>query len=229
MLTRDKNIILVIVAHPDDETLGLGGTILKHKKKGDHIYGIYMTNGISSRINESDEKIIERRTAADKVGKLLGIKWCKRGVFPDNAMDSVSLIKVIKFIEEIKNKINPNLIYTHSHSDLNVDHKIVNEATITAFRPKAGECWEEIRLFEVPSSTDYGHKTIRGNFNPNLYINIEKEIDSKIEILSHYDCELLPSPNSRSLEMLKILSQYRGSQVGLKFAEAFEVIRKIER
>ena len=229
MVSREKNIILVIVAHPDDETLGIGGTILKHKKKGDHIYGIYMTNGISSRKNESNEKVIERRNAADNVAKLIGIEWFKRGVYPDNSMDTVPLIEVIRFIEEVKNKINPNLIYTHSHSDLNVDHKIVNEATITAFRRKAGEIWEEIRLFEVPSSTDYGHKTIRGNFNPNLYISIEKEIDSKINILSHYKSELLQSPNSRSLEMIKILAQYRGSQVGLKFAEAFEVIRKIER
>ena len=94
-----------------------------------------MTDGFSSRKSSNDKKINQRKKAAEKAGKLLGIEWIDFGNFPDNAMDSV-LFEVIKFIEDVKNKINPNLIYTHSYSDLNIDHRIVNQATLTAFSQK---------------------------------------------------------------------------------------------
>ena len=229
MSEETPNIVLVIVAHSDDETLGLGGTILRHKNQGDKIYGIAMTNGISARTIYEEEQIDKRKEAAYKAANLIGLEWLDFGDFPDNSMDSIPLINIVKFIENVKKDINPKIIYTHSASDLNIDHKIVNESTLIAFRPKAGELWEEIRSFEVPSSTDYSHKTLRGNFNPNLYINIENYIDLKLEALSFYKDELWESPNSRSIDMIKVLAQYRGSQVGLRYAEAFEVLRRISR
>ena len=225
MYKKSLNKILIIVAHTDDETLGVGGTLLKHKNAGDIIYGISMTDGFSSRKSSNDKKINQRKKAAEKAGKLLGIEWIDFGNFPDNAMDLCPPFEVIKFIEDVKNKINPNLIYTHSYSDLNIDHRIVNQATLTAFRPKADQSWNEIRAFEVPSATDYGHKSL-GCFNPNLYINIQESIRTKIKSFSYYKDEILSSPNSRSLHMIKVLAEYRGSQVGLNYAEAFEVLRK---
>ena len=121
------------------------------------------------------------------------------------------------------------MIYTHSSADLNVDHRIVNQSVLTAFRPQDGEKWEEIRSFEVPSSTEYGHKSVTNFFMPNLYIDITKHIERKIIAIDNYHKEVRNYPHPRSLESVRNLAKYRGNQVGLFYAESFEVLRKIER
>ena len=137
MLKKSKSRnILVVVAHTDDETLGLGGTIARHSSIGDSVYGIAMTDGVSARNNKTKQKIKNRKKASISAGKIIGLKWIKGGNFTDNALDSVPLLKIIKVIENAKSKINPSIIYTHSASDLNIDHRKVCEATLTAFRPQ---------------------------------------------------------------------------------------------
>ena len=229
MYQNFPNKILLLVAHTDDETIGMGGTICRHINNGDEVYAFSMTDGVSSRQTYDKENVKTRLEASNKVSEKLGFKWFKRENFPDNAMDSVPLIEIVKVIEEAKKKINPNIIYTHSSADLNIDHRIVNQATFTAFRPFQNECWKEIRTFEIPSSTDYGHKSITNIFNPNLYIHISSYISQKLNALKNYEEEILPPPNSRSYEGIKNLAKFRGNQSGLNYAEAFEVIRKIER
>ena len=123
----------------------------------------------------------------------------------------------------------PDIIYTHSQADLNVDHRIVNQAVFTAFRPQPNETWEEIRSFEIPSSTDYSHPSVTSQFIPNLYINIDSTWHLKLLALKKYHLEMRPNPHSRSYEGLEGLAKLRGFQVGVKMAEAFEIIRKIER
>ncbi len=221
--------ILVVVSHTDDEALGLGGTIASHYENGDEIYAISMTNGIDSRQVKSSDLEEERFTSSIKSSETLGFTWLKPCFFPDNAMDSVPLIEIVKKIEEAKNLTDPNIIYTHSSSDLNIDHRRVCEATLTAFRPQPDEQWNEIRTFEVPSATDYGHNSVTGSFKPNLFNNIESTIYKKIEALKAYSQEIRDYPHSRSFEGIMNLAKYRGNQVGLKYAEAFEVLKKIIR
>ena len=144
-------------------------------------------------------------------------------------MDSIPLLDIIKFIEKTKILIKPKIIYTHSASDLNIDHRIISQATLTAFRPEEKEIWQEIRTFEVPSSTDYGHKAITNSFHPNLYINITDSWNKKLIALNVYSGEMRNAPHARSTEGIENLAKYRGNQVGLYYAEAFEVIRKIIR
>ena len=223
------NKILLLVAHTDDETLGMGGTICKHINNGDQVYAFSMTDGVSSRAIGKKEKIKTRQDSSNKVAEFLGFEWFRRENFPDNSMDSIPLIEIVKVIEEAKKKIDPTIIYTHSSADLNIDHRIVNQATLTAFRPLKDERWREIRTFEIPSSTDYGHKSVTNIFNPNLYIDISSYISQKLNALKNYEEEILPPPNSRSYEGIKTLAKFRGNQSGLNYAEAFEVIRKIER
>ena len=221
--------VLILAAHSDDESIGMGGTIAKHTIKGDSVYGKYFTDGIGSRSNLKDEDKIKREKASKKAAEIIGLKWLESSNFPDNSMDSVPLLEIIKEIEKIKSFVKPKLIYTHSPSDLNIDHKIIAQATLTAFRPKSNEIYEEIRLFEVPSATDYGHNSITNTFKPNLYINIKDTWDKKYKALKEYELEMNDFPNSRSLKGIEYLARYRGSQVGLEYAEAFEVIRKIKR
>ncbi len=229
MFQKDPNRILLLVAHTDDETLGMGGTICKHIKKGDQVFAFSMTDGVSSREIDNTERIKNRIEASNKVSQSLGFEWFRRENFPDNSMDTIPLIEIVKVIEEAKKKINPTIIYTHSSADLNIDHRIVNQATLTAFRPLKDERWREIRTFEIPSSTDYGHKSVTNIFNPNLYIDISSYISQKLNALKNYEEEILVPPNSRSYDGIQNLAKYRGNQSGLNYAEAFEVIRKIER
>lgn len=221
--------VLAIVAHTDDETLGLGGTLARHAEDGDTVYAMSMTDGVGARVNQSNEEVQKRAQASIHAGKILGIKWVEGGNFPDNAMDTVSLLSVTQAIEKIKSQIQPTIIYTHHPADLNVDHRIVSQATLTAFRPQPHETWEEIRAFEIASSTDYGHRSITAAFYPNLYVNIEKTWKKKLAALKEYSMEMRNTPHARSFEGLENLAKYRGHQSGLFFAEAFEVIRKVCR
>ena len=221
-------VILVVVAHKDDETIGMGGTIKKHSDNGDTVYVISMTNGVGSRENISNEDIKERQKSAEIASKILGFEWLKNYNYADNALDSYPLLKIVKSIEEMKKKCSPSIVYTHSSSDLNIDHRVVYNAVLTAFRPQPDENCNEIRLFEVASATDYGHKSLAGQFSPNLFILIDKVWQKKSEALCAYQKEIKEYPHSRSIEAIKNLAKIRGNQVGRKFAEAFEVIRKID-
>ena len=221
--------VLVIAAHPDDETIGCGGTILRHIDNEDTVNIITLTDGVGSRdsLSGSDKK--KRNDAANNAIKLLGANWVGCGTFPDNNMDSIPILQIIKFIESFKKKYYPDIIYTHSPNDLNVDHGIAAMATLTAFRPEPSEKYNEIRFFEVASSSDFSVKQLNRKFEPNLFVNISNYLKIKIEALKCYDIEIRDYPHSRSYKKIEALAEYRGAQSGLNFAEAFEVVRKIER
>lgn len=229
MNNPSTEIVLVIAAHFDDEVLGMGGTIAKHIANGIPVYCISMTNGVTSRANSTQQQIESRKEASLNASKILGFTWYKSFNFPDNAMDTIPLLSVIKSIEEIKNLLNPTIIYTHSTADLNIDHRIVSQATLTAFRPQPNEKWNEIRTFEIPSSTEYGHKSITNSFSPNLFVDISSAWGKKLKALSEYSLEMRPHPHARSIQGIENLAKLRGNQSGLCYAEAFEIIRKIIR
>ena len=222
-----KNI-LIIVAHPDDETISMAGTIRKHVINGDSVRIISMTDGVSARLTSKNKDALNRRKSAESAAKILGFSWEAIHNFKDNAMDSHPLLEVIQCIEKTKKKLQPDLVYTHSGADLNIDHRIVSNAVLTAFRPEPNEKCKEIRLFEVPSATDYSHPSLTKSFFPNLFVSIEKNWGDKEDALNAYSDEMRLFPHTRSIEGIKHLAQSRGNQVGYSYAEAFEVIRKLE-
>jgi LmbE family N-acetylglucosaminyl deacetylase len=226
-----KKSILVVIAHPDDETIGCGGAISNHVKNGDKVHCVYMSDGVSSREKKKNDLLInKRKNNAIRAAKILGFKWLFEfsGRFSDNKMDNVSLLKIVKVIEDIKKKINPHIIYTHFPYDLNVDHQAVANATMTAFRPQSDERWEKILSFEIPSSTDFAYFKNK-SFSPNYFININKFWKKKKKALLCYGNEIKKYPNSRSLKGIEILSRLRGVESGLNQAEAFQILREIRR
>lgn len=226
-IKMNKNV-LVIVAHPDDETFGLGSTIKKHILDGDKVYVVSMTDGVGSRNNNREQEAKDRFIASENASKILGFEWENRLNFPDNKMDTIPLLDIVQQIEKIKIKLNPTIIYSHSPSDLNIDHRVLINAVLTAFRPLPNENCKEIRLFEVPSATDFGHENITGKFIPNLFIDISNTWEDKVSALRAYSQELRKYPHSRSIESIKSLAHIRGNQVGINMAEAFQIIRKVE-
>ena len=223
-----REVVLVVVAHSDDESISMAGTISKHIKKGDKVFVISMTNGVGARDDANLNKINQRKNASVTASKVLGFEWGDCYDFTDNGMDSYPLIEIIKAVEKAKYKYRPTLVYTHSGADLNVDHRVVANSVLTAFRPQPNELCKELRLFEVASATDYGNSAITGSFSPNLFIDISNEWPAKVKALEAYMEEMREYPHSRSIKGIKNLANLRGNQVGYDFAEAFEVIRKLE-
>ncbi|MAZ07734.1 MAG: GlcNAc-PI de-N-acetylase [Rickettsiales bacterium] len=214
-----KKNALIICSHPDDEVLGCGGTIDSLSKKY-NFFCVHLTKGEAKRTEKDlSKKLIETK----KAKKILGIKKIFNADFPDNALDSIKLIEIIQYIENIISKIKPELIFTHSPKDLNIDHKICNQATITACRPiKKTGFIKKILCFEILSSSEWNF--VSENFNPNIFVKISKKnLKKKIEAMKSYSTELRKFPHPRSLNNIKNLAMNRGSTISTEYAEAFEL------
>ena len=222
--------ILIVVAHTDDEVFGMAGTLARHVSFGDEVYAISMTDGVSSRLNSNHEFEISRRKAcSEAAASLLGFKWLAQGMFRDNSLDGYELLEIIQFIESATKNICPDIIYTHSGADLNVDHRLVNQACLTAFRFRANVSYCQIRTFEVLSSTDLRFNQSCDHFSPNHFVDITEFWNKKIEAINCYVDEIQPLPESRNVETLKALCRIRGGSVGLLLAEAFQIVLSVER
>ncbi len=219
--------ILVIVAHPDDEILGVGGTILKHAAEGDEVSALILGDGVLSRSTATRADIKEREKQAEQVSKKLGFKNLFLEKLPDNQFDSVSLLSIAKIVEKYIDKIKPDIVYTHHSGDLNIDHKLTFQAVITVCRPQPGFFVKKILTFETLSATEWETSGSEKTFVPNFYNNIGNFIDKKIEAMKIYKDEMRPYPHPRSYEGVEILAKFRGMTSGYKYAEAFEIVREL--
>jgi LmbE family N-acetylglucosaminyl deacetylase len=223
--------ILVVVAHPDDEVLGCGGTIAKYTRNGNEVHCLIMGEGISSRYEHRElakkEELKALKEDAKKAAKILGIKKVFFKDFPDNRFDTVPLLEIIKAIEELKEKIKPNVIYTHYRGDLNIDHRLTFEAVLTACRPLAGETVREIYSFEVPSVTEWN--ALDKQFTPNVFVDISNTFNKKVEALKAYKSEIRKYPHPRSPESLEIINKRWGLVAGGGLVEPFILIRSIKK
>lgn len=222
--------ILVVAAHPDDELLGCGATLLRFRKQGCKIKVIFLTDGESSRSNTKnlDKLIYIRKKNAELVSRKAKFVLPVFGKFKDNQLDKESLLHITQFIEKEIKKFKPDTIFTHYENDLNVDHQQAYNAVNIACRPLTKTFVKNIYSFEIPSNTNL--ILTRKNkklYNPNFFVDIKDFIDRKLSLLKIYKSELRKWPHTRSLKGVKNLAEYRGSQVGLKYAEAFTSIREI--
>jgi LmbE family N-acetylglucosaminyl deacetylase len=220
------SVILVIASHPDDETLGCGGTLARHIEEGDDVHVICMTNGVSSR-GQDLLAIKARQLAMCKAMKSLMVQSYQLLDYPDNKMDSLPLLEIVQCIEILINKIKPNIVYTHFYGDLNIDHQITYRAVMTACRPQPGFSVGEINCFEIPSSTNWEGSN-QSIFHPNMFIDITNYWKYKKRALKDYKIEMKSVPHYRSIDSLDILSRMRGYSHGLERAEAFVTVRKIK-
>lgn len=222
--------ILVIAAHADDEVLGCGGTIAKYKDQGATINVALLADGVSSRYEgkkNSKDDLKVRNQAAKDANKILGVDKVLFGEFPDNRMDSVDLLDVVKHVESLIDNLNPDVILTHHSNDLNIDHRIVNQAVCTACRPQNNCSVKSILFFEVPSSTEWQINSLNA-FNPNFFEDVTNYMSLKISALEFYSMEMRKWPHPRSIEGVTHLAKWRGASVGVDAAESFIVGRIIK-
>lgn len=227
-----KTSVLVIAAHPDDEILGCGGTIAQHRKSGHSVAVLIMADGISSRgglsRKFSPKDLQERQQSAHRANEILGVNKLTLLSYPDNRMDGVVLLDVVRDIEKELDKHKPSIIYTHHAGDVNIDHSIVHDAVIVACRPQPGHSVRQLMFFETLSSTEWRPPASRSLFAPNWFVDISESIDLKLQSLAAYVSEMRDFPHPRSLAAAEHLARWRGTSVGVTAAEAFELGRYIE-
>ena len=219
--------ILVVAAHPDDEVLGCGGYIANQVKSGDEVLVTFLSDGVSSRQgNLGLQEIEARRHAASLAAKVLGVSDVSFGDFPDNKLDAVPLLEIIKSIEAVVERVQPSIVITHFGGDLNIDHRIVNQAVLTACRPTVDQVVKQIMFFEVSSSTEWQVPTEGEAFVPNWFEDISQTLELKVKALLMYEHELREWPHPRSVKAIEHLAHWRGASCGVDAAEAFVLGRR---
>ena len=218
--------ILVVAAHPDDEVLGCGATIAKHAKQGDEVNIVILAEGATSRDKKRNRKqrssdLSKLSEAAYKAKEILGANSLTLHDFPDNRMDSVDLLDIVKVIENHVNRIEPEIIYTHHAGDVNIDHRRIQEAVVTACRPFPSQFVKTLLFFEVPSSTEWQTPASALPFVPNWFVDVSGTLAVKLQALEAYQSEMRPWPHVRSLDAVIHLARWRGASVGVESAEAF--------
>ena len=222
--------ILTVAAHPDDEILGCGGTISRLTDEGYDAYTMILGEGVTSRDdvrdrNKRESEIQELKKQVIEANKKIGVKKIFIFNFPDNRFDVVPLLDIVKKVETIKNKIKPDIIFTHFKNDLNIDHKKTYEAVLTATRPMENETVKTIYSFEILSSTEWNYPT---TFSPNVFFDITNSLDKKIQAVEKYESEIRSFPHPRSSKTIGVNASKWGSFIGKKYAEAFMLIRDIK-
>lgn len=225
--------VLVICAHPDDEVLGLGGTLVKHKINGDNVYSCILCERATARQNKPEHQHFLKQI--HEAANIIGIKDIMFFDFPNIRMNVIPMLDIVQSIEKSIIKFKPTIIYTHHVGDLNDDHKIVFNATMAAIRlPERQNIEElptnlirEVLCYEVPSSTEWGAPLPGLVFSPNVFVDIKETFKLKIKALQQYVEIVKEYPHPRSLENLEALAKYRGAQSGYELAEAFMLVRGI--
>ena len=226
-----KKQILVVAAHPDDEILGCGGTISRLIAEGNEISVLILGEGVTARdkhrsIENRKQDLNVLKKQSQKANSILSVNKVYFMNFPDNRFDSLPLIEIIKKIEEIKQIIKPEIIFTHYEKDLNIDHQITYKATITATRPIRNETVKEIYSFEILSSTEWSYPLL---FSPNIFFEITlKDIENKTNAMKIYKNELNEWPHPRSVEAIKMNAKQWGFKSGFNYAEAFILVRSMK-
>jgi len=211
--------ILILAAHPDDESVGMGGTIKKLSKKN-NIHLCVLTEGVSAQYNDK-KMILERKNACKKSGKILGIKNYTFLDFPDMKLDSIHHLEINRELEKIIKKFNPKIVYTTSKHDINKDHQKVFESTLVVTRPQSSSV-KQVFSYETDGITI-------SRFSPNVFEDISKEFEYKIKSFRMYKSEIRAFPHPRSLKAIENLAIRRGVESGTTKAEAFELIRSINQ
>jgi len=213
--------VLAVGAHPDDVELGAGATLAKHAAAGSEVFILVLGTGALSRKGASAADVAELKGQCMESAAILGAQ-AHVLAFPDQQFDTVSLLEIIRAVEEVLKVTQADVVYTHHAGDLNIDHRLTSLAVRTACRP-AGKRAPDLFAFEVPSSTEWGEP-----LRPSLFVDVTGEpLTKKMAALTCFAGEMRSLPHPRSPDAIAALARWRGATAGVETAEAFEVLREI--
>jgi LmbE family N-acetylglucosaminyl deacetylase len=227
--------VFCVIAHPDDEVLGVGGTLARHAAQGDEVHVCVLAETEVSRnrneptTDEMSERQRERRDATRRACDRLGVESVTFYDFPENEFDTVPLIDIVQTVEEELSRIDPEVVYTHHYGDLNISHELTCRAVLTAARPLPDSNVERILAFETLSSSEWAPHDGRNTFEPTFFVDISDHLDAKLDALAEHEGELRSRPHPRNAETVEQNAVLWGSKSGLDAAEPFEVLREVRR
>ncbi|QNF33809.1 PIG-L family deacetylase [Adhaeribacter swui] len=220
--------VIVVAAHPDDEVLGVGGTILKHKASGDKVCWLIVTN-IFEHQGFSKDRVLSRQIEIQKVAKELGVDQIIKLDFPTMSLSSSSIIQMVPKVSSVFNDFKPEIIYCHNRSDAHSDHRIIFDAVMACTKSFRYPFIKQVLMYETISETEFGPALLEKAFIPNYFIDISKFLNKKLDIMKIYESEIGEHPFPRSLKNIEALATYRGASVGVEYAESFQVIKYIDK
>jgi LmbE family N-acetylglucosaminyl deacetylase len=219
--------VLVVAAHPDDETLGAGGTIARMAAQGSEVWVCLLCDGVTSRHAEVDRQ----RLCAEEACAVLGVRNVVFCELPDQRLDTLTLVDVITPIERCVSQLRPQTVLTHFNGDVNQDHGIVFDATMVATRPTIDTPVRTVMCFETASSTEWAAPFPGSVFAPNVFVDISQTLATKLEAMSRYAnthvSEVRPYPHPRSYEAIEVYAKRQGVLVGTNAAEPFMLVRGV--
>ena len=220
--------VLAVVAHADDETIGVGGTLARHAEERCEVYVLVLADGETSRGGAERALLEKRQDQCRKACGILGVREVFFEAFPDNAMDGMPRLEIARACERHIAAIRPATIYTHHRGDVNIDHVRTSEAVTIAARAQPGCPVRRILHFETASSTEWQLPAGQSPFAPNWFVDIAGTWERKVAALGAYESEMREFPHPRSIPALEAASAWRGATAGLGRAEAFMLVRSIE-
>jgi LmbE family N-acetylglucosaminyl deacetylase len=217
--------VLAISAHPDDETLGCGGGLLRHQSLGDEIHWLIVTDPWHPMFEA--EQIDKRQQEIADVADAYRMTSCHRAGLPTTKLDNLPLGEVIDPIRDILNEVQPDIIYVVHRGDVHSDHRVTFDATIAAAKPFRSSRVASIYSYECTSSTNMAPPTVENAFLPQVYCDVSAYVERKLEVLSIYESEIHQPPHPRSLDAVRSLARYRGATINVDYAEAYQLVRDV--
>jgi LmbE family N-acetylglucosaminyl deacetylase len=225
-VSRARQNILVVAAHPDDEVIGVGGTIVQHVSEGNAVYVAVLTEGTSAQYPDDWERIaVRKKEQTIRVAELLGVAEVFTGDFPELRLDALPIFEITRFLEKVVARVKPNIVYTHHFAELNRDHRTAYEATTVSVRPFAVPSLKRLLCYQVDTLEHWGH----GPAQYNVYTDITKTLETKLEAMAIYETEVREHPHPRSLEAMRQMAYRNGAIVGLRAAEIFQLVLEVQR
>lgn len=220
--------ILFVSVHPDDETLGCGGTIFKYKEQGACLHWLNITDIDNNHpFGFSKEAIEKRQNTIIRVSNEYGFETCNNLKYHTMLLDEYVSSRLIVDISQEITKIEPDTIYLTNRSDVHSDHRIAFDAVFACTKSFRYPFVREILMYETLSETEFAPALVEKAFIPNTFVDISKYMEDKIRIMKMYDTEIMPDPLPRSIHAIKGLAAYRGSRIGVNYAEAFQQIYRV--
>lgn len=224
--------VLVIAPHPDDEVLGVGGTIARHASRGDRVFVCVVTSCYQPHDREdlpsySEDEITQRRAETLEAGQILGVAEFQFCELPNNTLDQLPHMTLNRHIDRCLGRFNPEVVYVPHRGDVHIAHRLIYEACLVAVRPVPETSVRRVLAYEVPSSTEWGGALLGHPFTPIVYVDMEDHLERKLMALKAYCSEARDYPHARSPEAVRLHALKRGSEVGLRAAEAFMMIREL--
>jgi LmbE family N-acetylglucosaminyl deacetylase len=224
METQQASQHLIVAAHPDDEILGCGGTVARYSRRGHIFDALILTGGAEGRY---DRKMADRlRNQALEAGEYVGIREVFIEDLPNQGLDHIPLTQVVETIEAYLARLGPQVLWVHSDSDLNMDHRIAYEAAVTAARPMHGQRVQKVFAYFVASATEWGRTPV--GFVPNTFVDIKATLADKIKAMQCYESECRPYPHPRSPGAIEAYAAYWGLSAGFEFAEPFRLVHSLD-